>query len=168
MNPAVTRRLVIGVMGAGEGALPAHLALAEQLGEAIAGRGWVLLTGGRPVGVMDAASRGAKRVADSLVIGVLPDAAGPVSPHVDVAIYTDMGQARNVVNVLSSDVIVAIGVTGAGTASEVALAIKADKPVILLAPLAEAAAFFDTLGGQVMVAATVDEVITHLQRLLSR
>ncbi len=49
------------------------MALAEELGECINARGWVLLTGGRPAGVMAAASRGAARVEGHLVMGVLPD-----------------------------------------------------------------------------------------------
>ena len=41
-----------------------------------------------------------------------------------------MGNARNVINVLSSRVVVACP-GGAGTASEVALAVKCNRPVIL-------------------------------------
>ena len=67
------RRAVVGVMGAGEGASAEAVALAEELGECISARGWVLLTGGRPAGVMAAASRGAARVDGHLVVGVLPD-----------------------------------------------------------------------------------------------
>jgi predicted Rossmann-fold nucleotide-binding protein len=42
------RRPLIGVMGGGEGASAAAIQIAEELGAAIAGRGWALLTGGRP------------------------------------------------------------------------------------------------------------------------
>jgi predicted Rossmann-fold nucleotide-binding protein len=42
-----------------------------------------------------------------------------------------MGGARNVINVLSSDIIVAMA-GKAGTISEIALALKYEKPVILL------------------------------------
>jgi uncharacterized protein (TIGR00725 family) len=66
------RHAVVGVMGAGEGASTEAVAIAEELGECISARGWVLLTGGRPAGVMEAASRGAARVEGHLV-GVLPD-----------------------------------------------------------------------------------------------
>jgi len=66
------RRAVVGVMGAGEGASAEAVALAEELGECISARGWVLLTGGRPAGVMVAVSRGAARVMGHLVV-VLPD-----------------------------------------------------------------------------------------------
>lgn len=67
------RRAAVGVMGAGEGASAETVTLAEALGECIRARRWVLLTGGRPAGVMAAASRDAVRVERHLVVGVLPD-----------------------------------------------------------------------------------------------
>jgi uncharacterized protein (TIGR00725 family) len=139
------RTPVIGVMGRGEGASARDEALAEQLGELIARSGWHVLTGGRTAGVMGAASRGAKRVPGSTVIGVLPGTSGGESPYVDIAIFTAMGDGRNLINVLSSDVVVVCGTPGAGTASEAALAIKNRKPVILLALPSEAQAFFAAL-----------------------
>ena len=142
----MARRPVIGVMGAGEGASARDVNLAEALGELIASEGWVLLTGGRDAGVMKAASRGAKRVAGSLVVGVLPSDQGDVAPDVDVAIFTGLGNARNAVNILTSNVVVTVGVGGPGTASEAALALKAGRPLILLAPGPEAKAFFLSLG----------------------
>jgi len=54
-----------------------------------------------------------------------------VSDAVDLAIFTDMGSARNNINALSSQVIIACGV-GLGTISEIALALKANRQVILL------------------------------------
>lgn len=130
--PAVPRRPVIGVIGAAE-ASPERVADARRLGHLIAERGWVVLTGGRPAGVMAAATAGAKEVAGGLTIGVLPDEGdGPVADGVDIAIRTGMGNARNAINVLSSDVVIACGVEGPGTASEVALALKSGRPVIFL------------------------------------
>src|SRR5918994_1410733 len=125
------RRPVIGVMGAGEPSA-GNLAAARELGRLVAERGWVLLTGGRPEGVMAAASAGAKEIPGSLTLGILPGASGGEGPDVDIAVFTGMGEARNAINVLTSDVIVACGVEGPGTVSEVALALKAEKPVILL------------------------------------
>lgn len=58
-------------MGAGDRATPQDLEIAYALGQKIAEQGWILLTGGRAVGVMDAASRGAKQ-ANGLTIGILP------------------------------------------------------------------------------------------------
>jgi uncharacterized protein (TIGR00725 family) len=142
----LVRRPVIGVMGASE-AEAVLLDAARRLGRLAAEAGWVVLTGGRPVGVMEAACAGAKTVPGSLTIGILPTGPeGPVSAFVDVAVFTGLGEARNAVNVLSSDVVVACGVEGAGTASEVALALKAGRPTVLLAPTPSAAAFF---GGMV-------------------
>ena len=143
------RRPVVGVMGAGESASARDCALAERLGEQIALEGWVLLTGGRDCGVMAAANRGAKRVEGSLTIGILPSASGGASPDVDVAVFTGMGNARNAINVLSSQVVIACGAGGPGTIAEVALALKSGKPVVLVAAPPSAEEFFRGLGGVV-------------------
>jgi len=140
------RRPVAGIVGAADAA-PAHIMDAERLGELLAQQGWVVLTGGRPFGVMEAAMRGAKRVDGSLTIGILPTAEEIPSPFIDVAIRTDLGHGRNNVNVLSSDVVFACGVEGPGTASEVALAIKNGRPVVLVAPAEAASRFFLSLPG---------------------
>ncbi|MDX1618188.1 MAG: TIGR00725 family protein [Balneolaceae bacterium] len=123
--------IIIGVMGPGGGAGDSDLEIAYELGKLIADEGWTLLTGGRRAGVMDAASRGAKE-SGGLTVGILPghDRAG-VSPHVDVPVVTGVGSARNNINVLSCDLVFACGV-GMGTFSEVLLAVKAGKQVILL------------------------------------
>lgn len=162
------RRPVIGVMGAGEPA-PMTREAAGRLGRLVAEAGWVLLTGGRPAGVMDAASAGAKAVPGSLTVGILPSGPeGPVSAHVDLAVFTGLGEARNAVNVLSSDVVVACGVEGPGTASEVALALRAGRPTILLAASPAAAAFFRTLtsGAVPYQADTPEAVIALIERQL--
>jgi hypothetical protein len=153
-------------MGAGEEATEADVALAERLGELVAAEGWVVLTGGRDAGVMAAASRGAKRVAGSLTVGILPSASGTTAPDVDVAIFTGMGNARNAINVLSSDVVVAIGAGGPGTASEVALALKSAKPVILLAPTEAMEKFFRSLSSDVRVASSAEDVAALLRERL--
>jgi uncharacterized protein (TIGR00725 family) len=139
------RRLVVGIVGAGE-ATAASLEAARAVGRLAAERGWVVLTGGRAAGVMAAACAGAKEVPGSLTLGILPSTGGEVGPDVDVAVFTGMGEARNVVNVLTSDVVVACGVEGSGTASEVALALKAGKPVVLLGASGAAARFYRELG----------------------
>jgi uncharacterized protein (TIGR00725 family) len=124
------------------------LEAARRLGRLIAEAGWVVLTGGRPAGVMDAACAGAKAVPGSLTVGILPSGpSGAVSSAVDLAVFTGVGEARNAINVLSSDVVVACGLEGAGTASEVALALKLGRPTVLLAPSAEALTFFRSIAG---------------------
>lgn len=163
----MARRCVIGVMGAGDGARPADVALAHELGAAIAREGWVLLSGGRNSGVMDAVNRGAMS-AGGLTVGVLPDKdTSAVSDSVEIAIVTGLGSARNYINVLSSDVVVSCGWGGAGTASEIALALKAGKPVVLLNDRPESNAFFKALGGDlVMVAPDLASAIAAVRGLL--
>ena len=140
----MSRKIIIGVMGVGENARAIEIENAYQLGKLIAEHGWVLLTGGRKAGVMEAASKGAK-AANGLTVGILPDRDPQnVNDAVDIAIVTDLGNARNNINVLSSDIVIACGM-GLGTASEVALALKNGKKVILLAQNSETKAFFRSL-----------------------
>lgn len=124
-------RPIIGVMGAGR-CNPHTYAVARQLGRGLARSGYTLLCGGGS-GVMEAAARGA-REAGGLTIGVLPGrnaADSPPNAYIDLPIFTGLSFARNVVNVLSSRVIIAVA-GGSGTLSEIALALKYEKPIILL------------------------------------
>jgi uncharacterized protein (TIGR00725 family) len=164
MSAPSGRRPVVGVMGAGESASERDRALADRLGELIAREGWILLTGGRSAGVMAAANRGAKRVPGSLTLGILPSQAGDVSPDVDVAVFTGMGNARNAINVLSSRVIFACGAGGPGTASEVSLALKCGTPVVLVSATRAAREFFATFGGRLAVADTPEEAIAVVRK----
>jgi len=121
--------LIIGVMGGGA-ATPADEKAAYVLGGMIAENGWVLLNGGRNAGIMDASAKGAKE-RGGLTIGILPDNnRNMASEHIDIPILTGMGSARNCINVLSSDIVVACP-GGPGTLSEIALALKYGRPVIL-------------------------------------
>lgn len=103
------------------------LAIAHELGRLIAKRKLTLITGGLG-GVMEAASRGASE-AGGTVIGILPgDSAAEANTHVQIALATGMGQARNAIIINSADAVIAIG-RGFGTLSEMALALRARKPV---------------------------------------
>lgn len=157
---------MIGVMGPGEQATEADCRVAYELGLQIAAAGWILLTGGRDRGVMAAASRGAKS-ADGLTVGILPTAdLEGMSDAVDIPILTDMGHARNVINVLSSNVVIACGM-GTGTASEIALALKTGKPVVLLNATEESQQFFKCLDpNRVWVAETVEAAISLIHQCL--
>lgn len=135
---------MIGVIGAGEPSAPC-LAAAHEVGKLIAERGWILLTGGRPAGVMAAACAGAKQVEGSLTLGILPGASEGAGPDVDLAVFTGMGDARNVINVLTSDALVACGAEGPGTVSEIVLGLNAGKAVILLGASRAAGAFLREL-----------------------
>ncbi|MDJ0530996.1 MAG: TIGR00725 family protein [Xenococcaceae cyanobacterium MO_207.B15] len=144
MKQGFSGKRIVGVMGKGDRATGLEICQAYQLGKLIAENGWVLLTGGRKVGVMDAANRGAKS-AGGLTIGILPGKdKKQVSEAVDIAIVTDLGHARNNINVLSSDVIIACGI-GTGTASEIALALKNNQKVILLTADQVTIDFFSSL-----------------------
>jgi uncharacterized protein (TIGR00725 family) len=78
---------------------------------------------------MEAACRGA-RGAGGTTLGLLPGAdRAEANPHVTVAVPTGLGEARNALVVRAADAVVAIG-GGYGTLSEVALALRAGKPVI--------------------------------------
>jgi uncharacterized protein (TIGR00725 family) len=122
--------LIIGVMGGGESD-PENAEAAYRLGSLIAKQGWILLNGGRNSGIMDASARGAS-AHGGLTVGILPDDnRRRVSDYISIPIVTGLGNARNCINVLSSDFVVACP-GGAGTLSEIALALKIGKPVILL------------------------------------
>lgn len=124
------RKIVIGVMG-GSQADEQTIAVAEELGRLIAGQGWVLLNGGRPSGVMAASARGA-HAAGGLTVGILYDEDPEgAAPGLDLVIPTGMGAGRNIINVLASDVVIACRGSG-GTLSEIALALRFRRPVILL------------------------------------
>ena len=160
------RRILIGVLGPGEGAGQREMDDATLIGELVAKAGWAVLTGGRVAGVMGAAAKGA-RAAGGLTIGILPslDALG-ASPAVDVALATGLGEARNAVIALSANAFVVCGMN-AGTASEVALAVRARKPVILLRCDEVTARFFRGLDADlVRVATSAGETIEMLRGLL--
>lgn len=160
------RHTIIGVMGPGEGATGEDCNVAATLGELIAKEGWVLLTGGRSVGVMEAATSAAS-AAGGLTIGVLPGSDYTnASTSLRIAVLTGMGEARNNINVLTSDIVIACGMNS-GTASEAALTIKARRPLILLNQDHITVSFFRRLNENVRVAANVQEAIRIARELLS-
>jgi len=113
----------------GDGRCSAEVAaLAEAVGRELAERGAVLVCGGLG-GVMEAACRGAK-AAGGLTIGILPGTVrGDANPYVDIPIVTGLGEARNVLVVQSSQVVIAVH-GEYGTLSEIAHALKLDIPVV--------------------------------------
>ncbi len=166
MHSANDRRGVVGVIGPGEEATPRNVADAFEVAALAARAGYIVLTGGRDVGVMDAASRGA-RSESGIAVGVLPDTdARSASRAVDIAIVTGLGELRDQVVVLSSDAIIVCGMS-AGTAAEASIAIKSRKPVVLLRPDAEARVFFQRLGGdRVRVATTPEDAVADVRRMI--
>ena len=120
---------LIGVIGTGTGSQEIDVVAAE-VGREIARHAAVLVCGGLG-GVMTAAARGAKEVG-GYTVGILPGAdTREANPYIDFAIATNMGQARNAIIVQTADVLIAIA-GSYGTLSEIALGLKAGKPVITL------------------------------------
>ena len=139
------RRPIVGVMGSGR---EAHRPRAQQVGTWLAQYGYHLLTGGGR-GVMEAVSEAFCRVQsrEGLVLAVIPCAAGdplcrPIpgypNPWVEIPIFTHLDSrgkhggktmSRNHINVLSSDVVIALP-GGGGTSSEIRLALQYRRPLI--------------------------------------
>jgi uncharacterized protein (TIGR00725 family) len=101
---------------------------AEAVGRGLAEAGAVVVCGGLG-GVMEAACRGAKG-AGGTTVGILPGSnRADANEHVDVALATGLGEARNAFVVRAVDALVAVG-GEYGTLSEIALAVKTGKPVV--------------------------------------
>ncbi len=158
------RAPIVGVMGGGNADF-STLKQAEILGGLIAEKGWVLLNGGRCTGIMEATSKGAFEKG-GLTIGILPENHSEgMSEFIKVPIVTGMGYARNTINILSSDVVVACP-GGAGTLSEIALSIKCNKPLILFG-FKQDSDFATLLNRQGLIyASTPEDVIQKIEELL--
>jgi len=164
----MARRPVIGVMGAGDAARPQDIDLARALGAAVANEGWVLLSGGRDAGIMDAVNQGA-HAAGGLTIGGLPTAdTSPLSEAGDVAIVTGMGSARNASSVVARDGVMAWGRGGGGRGAETGRALKSKRPVILPNDGEDGRRYFSGIGGaRVSAAETVEQAIALARGLLA-
>ena len=105
-----------------------------------------------------------------MVVGVLPgDGRGDgrqQTAELDLALFSGLGQARNLINVLSADVVVVCGAGGAGTASEAAHAIKAERPLILLAAPPLWREFFCSLSAAVQCTDAVADCCSRIDALL--
>src|ERR1700722_6069336 len=119
----------IAVIGAGD-AGEATRAMAFKVGNAIARNGVVLVCGGRG-GVMEAAAQGA-RSGGGHTVGILPSYnRASANSHIEFAIATGMGEARNTIVVASADAVIALP-GEAGTLSEIGLALKIGRPVVAI------------------------------------
>ena len=164
------RRFQVVVVGDSD-ATTAACALAEQVGRSVARLGAVLISGGRG-GVMEAASRGA-RALGGVTVGIVPsERFDEANDACDIVIPTGMGWARNAVNVLSADLVVAIG-GRAGTLTEIAYAWAYGKPVVAFSA---ADGWSERLAGTslddrrtdcILRADTVEELEAELRRRIS-
>jgi len=131
---------------------------AREVGRLVAERGATIVCGGLS-GVMEAAARGATE-AGGAAIGILPDEdRRRQNEYLTYSVATGAGQARNLAVVCSGDVVIAVG-GEYGTLSEIGLARKVGRPVVVLegwdlgghvtvaaAPLAAVEAAFGLIGG---------------------
>ena len=137
---------------------------AYEIGAFCAKKGWVTLTGGRNKGVMNEALKGAKEN-NGLTIGVLPtDEKELFSDFLDIPIITNMSSGRNYINVLSSDIVIVCGIDS-GTSSEISLAIKPGKKIILIGLYEEANTFYKKLAPeQILCVKNSKEAIDFLEK----
>lgn len=153
---------LLALVGPGESASSGEIMAAERIAELAARAGWVVLCGGRDAGVMRAAAQGTAR-GGGISIGLLPSAdRTEAAPELTVALATGLGEARNAVLAQSCDAMVACG-TSPGTASEIMLALKARKPVVLVQPDRASREFFQAHGLAVRLAASPEAVIELLR-----
>ena len=119
----------ISVIGAGDYS-ETTAAAAEVVGSLIAQAGAVLVCGGMG-GVMEAACRGARK-SGGVTLGILPGLdRSEGNSELEYSLCTGIGHARNLAVAASGDAVIAIG-GEFGTLSEIALARKSCRPVVLL------------------------------------
>ncbi|KVW42713.1 hypothetical protein [Burkholderia ubonensis] len=162
---------IIGVMGSGKNEWPE---LAAPLGAWIAAQGFDLLTGAG-LGVMLSVARAFATTPGrrGRSIGIVPSEAHPLfgfapiagypNPFIDLPIVTplprkeadapDDALSRNYVNVLTSDVVVALP-GSKGTLDEIRLATRFAKPLICVGP----AGAFDSVAAGARIVSALDDV----------
>lgn len=187
---------IVGVFGQGTPLAPERERLAREIGAAVARLGAHLLTGGG-YGVMAAASEGFTQVPGraGFCIGIVPRRADGAldepnrdlegrpypNPHVEIAIFTPLQSfadnwrdkpARNHINVLSCDAVVALP-GNTGTRNELDMAAfyrgeaaraRHERHTVLLGPAAE----FTPEHRELFVhAATLADAEAHIRRILN-
>lgn len=138
-------RLIIGVLGGSRKVPSPVVDLAIQVGRAVATADVILLTGG--IGgekkVKDAAVDGAM---GGRIISIIKDGCGVrfrTARH--ILIESGIGDARNVLNGFTPDVLIALW-GGSGTLTEVAFAAIAGRPVVFLNSRTDLARHVEQMG----------------------
>lgn len=113
----------------GGGSVPDEIyETAVTVGRELGDRGHTVVCGGLG-GVMEAVCKGAREEGGH-TIGILPGSArSDANEYVEMAIATDMGNARNVMVVLNGDATIAID-GSTGTLSEIGHALDFGRPVV--------------------------------------
>jgi uncharacterized protein (TIGR00725 family) len=152
----VTERPYVAIVGSGI-ATGELYEKAREVGKLVAEGGGIVVCGGLS-GVMEAAAHGATE-AGGTAVGILPDEdRRRQNSYLTFSVATGTGQARNLAVVCSGDVVIAVG-GEYGTLSEIGLARKVGRPVVVLAgwdlgdhvtvapsPLAAVEAAFELIG----------------------
>jgi uncharacterized protein (TIGR00725 family) len=140
--------------------------MAREVGLSIGRAQAILVCGGRG-GVMEAAACGA-REAGGITVGILPGPdAAEANPYIDIPIVTDLGNGRNIINVLTSQAIIAVH--GAyGTLSEIALALKCGRPVVGLETWSLNPPVGEPVPGMVFVQSPQEAVAAALRLIASQ
>jgi uncharacterized protein (TIGR00725 family) len=153
----VTHPPYVGVVGPGSPDDPWLLDAAREAGRLLAGRGYVVVTGGLG-GVMAAAAAGVAE-AGGTAVALLPGAErSEASPGHAIVIPTGLGEMRNALLVRSVDALLAIGGSW-GTLSEVALAARTRVPVV-------AVRSWDLPGPEVVACTDVPEAVERIASTL--
>ncbi|MFC0876262.1 hypothetical protein ACE01N_06690 [Saccharicrinis sp. FJH2] len=157
---------IIGIMGSGEDASVKDKQIAFELGSQLARKNFIVLCGGRNSGVMKSVIDGVASE-QGISVGILPGSdKSEAAQNITIPIITGMGNARNNINILSSDVIIAIGNTP-GTLSEMALTIKNKKPLIALNQSIESIALLKSMNyNKLVIVETLSDVMIQLNEWL--
>ena len=147
----------VGVVGPGSPEDTSLLAAAREAGRLLAGRGYVVVTGGLG-GVMAAAAAGAAQVGGTAVALLPGDDRSLASDGHSIVIPTGLGEMRNALLVRSVDAVLAIGGSW-GTLSEIALAARTGVPVF-------AVGSWDLPGPQVVACADVAHAVERMGEIL--
>jgi len=104
----------------------------ERIGKLIAKKGYILITGGRG-GIMEAVCKGAKEE-NGTTLCIIPSINKlEANKYCDIVLPTGIGEMRDFLIIRSADVVIAID-GGYGTLSEISIAKKIDKRLLIYKP----------------------------------
>ncbi|MFD7769886.1 TIGR00725 family protein [Streptomyces sp. NPDC059787] len=128
-SPVPRRAPYVAVVGP-EAATPAEVETAQRLGRLLAQQHCIVICGGLG-GVMEAVCRGAQSEG-GITVGLLPGSSrANGNAFLSVALPTGLGELRNGLVVRSADAVIVVGGSW-GTLSEMALAVRTNKPTIVI------------------------------------
>ena len=160
------RTRLIAIIGSGKELEKDIAVLAEDLGAALIAARYGIVTGGL-TGVMEAVCRGAVRARGRElhppIVGILPSydvTSG--NAYLDIAIPTGMAHARNAILVSAGEAVVCIG-GATGALSEVGLARKIGRPVVVFPGTGGTAALVGKAISSVIEVTNVDEALAAIK-----